>query len=698
VAADARTAELAPARALSLAGLRISPAQAVVLIVSASAIGRALASWLRSTPIYFPDEYIYSEVGRSIAEHGRPLVRGSSAHFPALLQPLLTAPAWLFDDVSTSFRIIQTMNAVVMSLAAVAVFWLARRLGLGAWLSVGMAAFTVAIPDMFYSGWLLADPFSYPLVLGAIGAATAAFARPSRGNQIAFVVLAGLATFARVQFVVLPACFLLAALAIGLRERRVRAALAEQRLVFGLFALALLPLAVTGPKAILGYYENVLNLNLSPLPILKWGGADAMLMLYSSGWVLVPGAILGLVYSIWRPRTRGELAFGIFAGLFSLVIVFQAALYAANGAERIQERYFFYLLPLLALLFGLYATRGLPHRVPHALIAGGILALSARVPLAGFSAADGKSNSPLLLALGTLEQKIGDVGLASLCVAIAVALLSCAAAAAGYFPRQAAVALVPLAIGVMIIPSVGSVSFGHQAAANVYDTVLWPDASYVDHSGLGKVAMLEVPLGDRGYAAEQLFWNRSLDRILLLPEATAPDAFEADQVEIGPDGSLLVADKPFTGPLLVDAYSATTEFRGARQVARTRIYRLFAPTGQPRLSLYVPGRFFDGWLGLRGRIQLWPESGEKLAGRVSVKFSLPPALSAATVVFTHAGMKTRVQVKPGSPTSFTLPVCSAGAWSAAFSAPLRTNLGERLVSVRATKPVYTPDATACSGS
>jgi hypothetical protein len=221
VAADART-DLAPPRAHVLAAVRITPIQALSLVVAASVIARTLASWLRATPIYFPDEYIYSEVGRSIAEHGRPLVRGGSAHFPALLQPLLTAPAWLFDDVATSFRTIQLLNAVIMSLAAVAVFWLARRLGLSPWVSVALAALAVAIPDMFYAGWILADPIAYPLVLASVAAATAALDRPTKRAQFAFVAFAGLATFARVQYVVLPACFVAVLFLVGLRERRLR--------------------------------------------------------------------------------------------------------------------------------------------------------------------------------------------------------------------------------------------------------------------------------------------------------------------------------------------------------------------------------------------------------------------------------------------------------------------------------------------
>ena len=131
-------------------------------------------------------------------------------------------------------------------------------------------------------------------------------------------------------------------------------------------------------------------------------------------------------------RSRGELGFAVFGSLVALAVVFEAALYAANGADRIQERYFFAILPLIGLLFALYVRRGFPHRVHHALIAGAALALSARVPLAGFSAADGKSNSPLLLAVGIFEQKVGDVGLASLLVAIIVAGLSIVAAATGW--------------------------------------------------------------------------------------------------------------------------------------------------------------------------------------------------------------------------------------------------------------------------
>ena len=84
------------------------------------------------------------------------------------------------------------------------------------------------LPDLIYASWIVAEPFAYPLVLAAVAAAVAALERPSRRSQLAFVAFSALAVFARIQFVVLPACFLGALMLAGFRERRLRAALREQ--------------------------------------------------------------------------------------------------------------------------------------------------------------------------------------------------------------------------------------------------------------------------------------------------------------------------------------------------------------------------------------------------------------------------------------------------------------------------------------
>jgi len=289
-----------------------------------------------------------------------------------------------------------------MSLAAVPVFLLARRLRLGTGVSFAVAALALVVPDFVYSSWVLAEPFAYPLALGAVAVGTVALARPSLRLQLTFLALAGLATFARVQFAVLPVCFLAAVLVMGLRERRARAALREQALVLAAVVLPALAFAAAGPGRILGFYEGILDLEVASPEMARWLGLDGMLLAYAAGVVLAPGAALGLWLALRRPRSREELAFGVLALPFVLALLVEAAAYGLGG-DRIQERYFFYAVPLVGILFGLYASRGWPHRFAHGVLAAGIVLMAARVPLSGYSAADGKTNSPTLFATARSE-------------------------------------------------------------------------------------------------------------------------------------------------------------------------------------------------------------------------------------------------------------------------------------------------------
>jgi asparagine N-glycosylation enzyme membrane subunit Stt3 len=49
------------------------------------------------------------------------------------------------------------MNALAMSLAAVPVYLLCRRIGLGAEFGLGAAAAAVAAPDLLFANFVLAD-------------------------------------------------------------------------------------------------------------------------------------------------------------------------------------------------------------------------------------------------------------------------------------------------------------------------------------------------------------------------------------------------------------------------------------------------------------------------------------------------------------------------------------------------------------
>ena len=126
-------------------------------IIVASFAGRLFAAVARLTPYYLPDEYIYPSLARSLAEHGRPLIRGVGVHFPALLDPIVTAPVWLVtDDPTTAFRLTQGIHAVLFSLAAIPAYLICRRIGLARWLGIAVAALTVALPDGVYASTMSA--------------------------------------------------------------------------------------------------------------------------------------------------------------------------------------------------------------------------------------------------------------------------------------------------------------------------------------------------------------------------------------------------------------------------------------------------------------------------------------------------------------------------------------------------------------
>src|SRR6476659_10555886 len=113
-----------PARRAAVLDRALAWKLALVGLVVVSIVVRTWAAWLRATPNYFPDEGIYAALSRSIAHGHLPAVRGQVAHFPALLQPILTAPAWWLG-VDHGYRAAQAIGALAMSSTAIAVWWTA---------------------------------------------------------------------------------------------------------------------------------------------------------------------------------------------------------------------------------------------------------------------------------------------------------------------------------------------------------------------------------------------------------------------------------------------------------------------------------------------------------------------------------------------------------------------------------------------
>jgi hypothetical protein len=672
---------------------RLGAMHGLVSIVAASFLARAAGALTKATPDYFPDEYMYAELGRSLAETGRPLVRGADSSFPALLQPLLTAPAWALGDVSDSYRLIQLVGALAMSLAAVPVFFLAVRLGLTRGTALACAVFAVVIPALLYTSSVLAEPFAYPLFLAAVYSGTIALADRSRRAGIAFAVVAALAAFARLQLAVLPLCFVASALVVGSRRRSLAHDLRAHAIPLLLFA-GPVALLLTSPHAT-GVYGGFLNLELEPLPLIERLGTNGLGLMYAAGWILVPGACLGIALGLTRPSTRAELSLAALSLTLVVALLLQASLY--GDLDRIQERYTFYAAPLLAITFCLYAKQGWPWRKAHAVLAAAALATAAVVPLSGYVASYGKVQSPFLLGVARLEEALGEPGTASLAVAVAAALLSLAAIGASLRRRIGSAIALGLALGFCAAASICATLYDAGNSNAVREAYLPEEPSWIDRSGLSNVALV-AGFATHAETGAQLFWNRSVEDVLLLPGVAPPDAFGTTPARIGPDGSLSVAGRVVRRPLLVDEWASLVQLRGARPIDSAPSYRLWKPAGTPRLALRFDGYFRDGWLAPRGRVIVWPApAGSALQGVLSFAVTAGNDLGGPARLRIVAGTEVgEWQVPEGASQRIEVAVCARGPWRARYEVDRATWFDQRFVSFRATPPRFRPEARACS--
>jgi hypothetical protein len=671
--AASRADQEAPSAPSAFARVAAVPAWVwLAAIVLASFGGRLLAAAARLTPYYLPDEYIYPSLARSLAEHGQPLIRGVGVQFPALLEPIVTAPVWLVtDDPLTAFRLTQGLHAIFFSLAAIPAYLLCRRLELPRWTAIAVAALAVAVPDGVYASTMLADPLAYPLVLAAVYAGVCVVTDPSLRMQVGFAVFSALAVVARIQYVVVP----LAVVAAELVADRGHALRSMRRLWVALTLLIGPPvvlLVTVGADRILGVYGNA-DHAIHPVSILHWVGREAMLLTYAAGWVIIPGALAGLAVALVRPRRRAELAFAVTSVLLAAALLLEAAQIADTDSQRFQERYLFTLVPLLAIAFGLYVKRGLPGRVPVGLLSAALLLLAARVPLSGYAAAHNKDDSPTLWAVLRFEG-LTSIGNGSLAIALIAAALSILAAMVAFRKLPAAVALIA-AVAAGCALSAGASSFDSRTSRSLRNT-LPADVRWVDHARLGAVDLLAPPGARKEQSWQQLFWNTSVKRLLLLGSPPI-DQFAAERVRVAPDGRLLVDGRALRRPLLVQTYASTLQLSGVKRVRHELIFDLYRPTGTPRLRLLAAGRFADRWLAPRGAITVWT----KVGGTLELTLSLPPRTQVTPMRLTAQGIDRLVRVHPGQRISLHFRVPPGGAWSLHFSTTKQGYIGDRAVSV-----------------
>jgi hypothetical protein len=360
-------------------------------IVVFSAALRVLLVRRMPAPWIMVDELIYSELGKSFAADGRFLVRGVPSSGYGFVYPILIAPAFrLYGSVPQAYAAAKAINAVVMSLAAVPTYFLARRL-LSPALSLAAAALAVLIPSMLYTGTLMTENAFYPLFVLAALLLVLTLERPTALRQVVLLAVCGLAFATRAQAVALFGAALVAPILHGLIERDVRSVPRRFATLYGLTAVgavvALVGTTARGrsPLSLLGAYRAATDRGYSFSEIgryILWHLAELDLALGVVG--------LAALIAVWlspRSTSAGARAFAAATLPIIVLLVVEVGAFASMQSFRIEERNDFYVAPFaLIAMLGLASRDDVVPRLRRVLFAAALIAgvLPVALPFAKF--------------------------------------------------------------------------------------------------------------------------------------------------------------------------------------------------------------------------------------------------------------------------------------------------------------------------
>lgn len=623
-----------------------------IVIVSA-ALRLALAK-PNPAPWIFGDEFVYANLAQSFAESGHFAIRESAGlHGYGPGYPMLIAPAYaIFGDLAHAFAAAKAINAVLMSLAAVPVYLIARRL-VSVPLALVAAALALAIPSLIYTGTIMTENAFYPAFFACVLGLLAALERPTLWRQLGALALVLAAFLIRAQAVTLVLAFVTAIVLVSVVETRVagrltRRELTRRLLEFRVTWIALgsgLALAMTAelargrsPMQLLGGYQGLVESGYEVGSVARWVLFHAAeLDLYVG--ILPFAALIALALQSFtraelpRPlRLFGLLALSL-AVWMTLVVGATASFFASGGPGRIEERNLFYVAPLCLIALLVWVESGRlriwPVAAVAALLAG---ALPGAIPYNEFANLTALSDTLVMIPLWNLVffHHIDAVSLAPLVTAASLA----AALLFLLLPRRLALLAPALVVGWFVLLGV---SLHHQivgTSSGVLQQGLsvrreWIDEAVGRHA---QVAALWTGNASPMTVLQNGFFNRSVHPIYDIGGVSPPSGLvptkratleEATGLLRGDDGRPVRAQYALADRSLALA---------GREIARDpgpgmALYRV---DGQVRVRGRLTGVYGDSWTGPQAEYTRWACRG----GRLLVTFAGQPGLfkKARTVV------------------------------------------------------------------
>jgi hypothetical protein len=640
---------------------------AVVVVVST--VLRAAFARRMPGPFIFTDELTYSELAKSFAAGGHFLVRGAATNGYGFVYPVLISPAYrLFRDGPQAYAVAKAINSLLMSLAAVPAYLLARRM-VGPQLSLLAGVLAVAIPSMAYTGTVMTENAFYPLFLVVVLQLVRVLERPTVPSQIALVVLVGVLFATRAQAVaVVPALIVAPPLLAWFERKSVAGALRPFTPLYAITVgggVLLLGAQIARGRSLndlLGAYSVVGNRHYSVRQVADfalWGAADLDLYL---GVIPLVAAIL-LIARV-RRETRPVQEF--VATLLPLAVGVSIVVAAFNtqfADNRIEERNLFYLAPLLLIALVVWADRldgGARRRLP--LLAGAVACASLlplTIPYHRFVGDPVRSDaSALVLVWSAYGHMIA--GSVYLTVGITCAILGLLAL---LVPRQAGTALPLLVLAwfaLIFVPIFhGPHGFERSSAGGVFQGIRGVDRDWIDKAVPrgAEVAAVWSGLSDRFTIWQNEFFNRAVGTIYYVRQPTA-DGFPETQVHFGKDGLARTPDGRLVRPryLLADGTIQPDGAVVARDSALgMTVWRLRGPLLN---TTTVSGVYPDYWSGAR---VTWTRRHCR-GGELRVSLYSDPHFFAPTTVAANGGAgRVGVRVAKYGNTLLRVPLPSSAA-------------------------------------
>jgi hypothetical protein len=479
--------------------------------------GRIAAPWI------MVDELIYSELGKSVGAHGEFLVRGVPSSGYGFVYPVLIAPAFrAFGGVPTAYAAAKITNAVVMSLAAVPTYYLARRL-IAPGLSLLAAALSVLIPSMLYTGTLMTENAFYPLFVLATLVLVLTLERPTPLRQASLLAVCGLCFATRAQAIALVGAALVAPVLHGWIERDLSQRLRRFTTLYGITAvggaLAIVGTLARGrsPLSLLGAYRAATDQGYSVSDVaryLLWHVAELDLYVGVVGF-----AALLAMWLAPRSTSAGARAFAAATLPITVLLLTEVAIFASRQSFRIEERNDFYVAPFAVIaMLGLASRADVVPRarrvvLPAALIAG---VLPVAIPFARFVNPSAVSDTLGLLPWWWLQDQGIHFGTLRL-VAMGASLI--AAFTFVLLPRRAALVFPVLAALYFVLASAVAENGRHgirqASVGGLWAGIRMPHPDWIDRrvGSTANVSFLWHYTGETRPLWNNEFFNRSVGTV-----------------------------------------------------------------------------------------------------------------------------------------------------------------------------------------